>query len=700
MLFQILNTPAGERPASLDEVFLPFPYVNGGLFADPIKIGAFNSAMRKTIIRATRFDWSRISPAIFGSLFQSVKSKELRRELGEHYTSETTILKVLGPLFLDELKLRLTSAKGSPQKLRNLRKDLSSYNFLDPACGCGNFLIVTYREMRRIELEILKQLRDLKEDSQLSLDPTLGLQVSIAQFTGIEIEEWPAKVAETAMFLVDHQMNLELAEEFGLAPDRLPIQSMLNVHVDNALRTDWRSVCEIGDKTLILGNPPFLGMSNLSDEQQQDNRIVFEKVEVGDLRSGRLDYVACWWALACINLQGTTGKAAFVSTNSLTQGEQARSMGPLFDRLGYAIEFAHQTFKWSSDAPNAAAVHVVIIGINAKSRVQKRRLFTTLENGDVVEQHAENINIYLADSPVAAIAKHPLSLTGLPKMTNGSQPQDGGGLIVEAEQLHEVEADPIARKYLKRLVGAHDMLRNEMRHCLWLVGAPPEDLRASRLIQERLEVVRQARAGSPTAGAREKAKTPAIFLSIRQPSSRWLAVPRHSSENRSIVPMAFFSPQDISHDSILAVDGADDYLFGLLQSRPFTVWAKLVSGRLKSDIRLSPDLSYNSFPAPELTTELREQVTAAAQEVLRARDAHPSSSLADLYDPLATPPDLMEAHQDLDKAVLAAYRMKPAATDAEVLAELFSRYENLTSPLGFGMTSEIKRRAPAKRNGK
>jgi hypothetical protein len=691
MLFQVLNTPEAERPKNLDQTLVDFPYVNGGLFSENLRIAAFTPDMRHALIKAMRFGWAAISPAVFGSLFQSVKSKELRRELGEHYTPERTIMRLIGPLFLDEMQERLVAAKGSPQKLRNLRKDLGSYNFLDPACGCGNFLIVAYREMRRLELEILKQLRDLKEDSQLSLDPTLGLQVSIGQFAGIEIEEWPAKVAETAMFLVDHQMNLELAEEFGLTPDRLPIKGMLNVHVGNALRTDWRNVCEIGDKTLILGNPPFLGMSNLSDEQQQDNRIVFEKVEAGDLRSGRLDYVACWWALACINLQGTTGKAAFVATNSLTPGEQARSMGPLFDRLGYSIEFAHQTFKWSSDAPNAAAVHVVIIGINAKSRVQKRRLFATLENGDVIEQRAENINIYLADSSVAAIAKHSLSLTGLPKMTIGSQPQDGGGLIVESEQLQEVEADPIARKYLRRLVGAHDMLHNEVRHCLWMISAPPDDLRASRIIQERLEVVRRVRAGSPTAGAREKAKTPAVFLSIRQPSSRWLSVPAHSSENRAIVPMAFFTPQDIAHNSILAVDGADDYLFGLLQSRPFTVWAKLVSGRLKSDIRLSPDLSYYSFPAPDPTPEQRAQVTTAAQEILRVRDLHPSSSLADLYDPLATPPDLVKAHSALDKSVLAALGMSSSASDGELLSALFKRYGELVAPMA-GLMSTKKRK--------
>jgi hypothetical protein len=691
MLFQVLNTPEVERPKNLDQTLVDFPYVNGGLFSENLRIAAFTPEMRHALIKAMRFGWGSISPAVFGSLFQSVKSKELRRELGEHYTPEKTIMKLIGPLILDELKERLAAAKGSPQKLRNLRKELGTYTFLDPACGCGNFLIVTYREMRRLELEILKQLRDLKEDSQLSLDPTLGLQVSVDQFAGIEIEEWPAKVAETAMFLVDHQMNLELAEEFGLTPDRLPIKDMLNVHVGNALRTDWRSVCEIGDKTLILGNPPFLGMSNLSDEQQQDNRIVFEKVEAGDLRSGRLDYVACWWALACINLQGTTGKAAFVSTNSLTQGEQARSMGPLFDRLGYAIEFAHQTFKWSSDAPNAAAVHVAIIGINAKPRVQKRRLFTTLENGDVVEEQAENINIYLADSPVAAIAKHSTPIVPGPKLTEGNKPQDGGGLIVEPEDLAEVQGDPIAAKYLRKLIAAHSMLHDEARHCLWMVGAEPAEFRSSRILQDRLETVRRTRAESPTEAARAKAATPYLFLAMRQPVGRWLAVPATSGENRPIIPMKFFEPTDIAHNSVLALDGADDYLFGLLQSRPFTVWAKSVSGRLEMRIRLSPDLSYNSFPAPEPTPDQRAQITAAAQEVLRARDAHPGSSLADLYDPLAMPVDLVKAHATLDKAVLAPLGLAPSASDGEVLGALFKRYGEMVAPMA-GLMSSKKRK--------
>jgi hypothetical protein len=335
----------------------------------------------------------------------------------------------------------------------------------------------------------------------------------------------------------------------------------------------------------------------------------------------------------------------------------------------------------------------VIIGVNAKPRVQKRRLFATLENGDVVEQFAESINIYLADSPVAAIAKHSTPIVPGPKLTEGNKPQDGGGLIVEPEDLAEVQGDPIAAKYLRKLIAAQSMLHGDDRHCLWMVGAEPAELRSSRILQDRLETVRRTRAESPTEAARAKAATPYLFLAMRQPKSRWLAVPATSSENRSIIPMKFFEATDIAHNSILALDSADDYLFGLLQSRSFTVWAKSVSGRLKSDVRLSPDLSYNSFPAPEPTSELRAQITAAAQEVLRARDAHPGSSLADLYDPLAMPVDLVKAHATLDKAVLASLGLAPSVSDGEVLGALFKRYAELTrSILDSAPTSARKTR--------
>jgi hypothetical protein len=581
MLFQVLNTPETERPKNLDQTLVDFPYVNGGLFSENLRIAAFTPDMRHALIKAMRFGWGGISPAVFGSLFQSVKSKELRRELGEHYTPEKTIMKVIGPLFLDDLKERLSGAKGSPQKLRNLRKELATYNFLDPACGCGNFLIVAYREMRRLELQILKQLRDLKEDNQLSLDPTLGLQVSVSQFSGIEIEEWPAKVAETAMFLVDHQMNLELAEEFGQTPDRLPIKKMLTVQVGNAIRTDWNKICPIGDQTIILGNPPFLGMSLLSPEQQQDNRIAFESVDAEGLRAGRLDYVACWWALACRLLKGTRGRVAFVSTSSLFQGEQARTMGPLFERLGVAIDFAHQPFKWSSDAPNAAAVNVVVVGVSDASLARQPKLYVSSSTGDTLPIQADAINVYLTASSVGAIAKHATPLNpSLPLMLKGSQPTDGQHLIVEPEDFTHVSQDPIAARYLRRLIGAETMLNQKYRHCFWLTQATPADLAGSPVLRDRLKKVIEMRLGSATESVRDAARIPALFTQIRQPTKSWLAIPRHSSENRRVIPMAFYGAEDIAHDSLLSIDGADRYLFGILQSRPFALWAGTVSGRL------------------------------------------------------------------------------------------------------------------------
>jgi hypothetical protein len=700
MLFQILNTPIGERTASLDEVFLPFPYVNGGLFADAIKIGAFNSAMRKTIIRATRFDWSRISPAIFGSLFQSVKSKELRRELGEHYTTETAIMRVIGPLFLDELRERLFSAKGSPQKLRNLRKQLATYNFLDPACGCGNFLIVAYREMRRLELDILKQLRDLKEDSQLSLDPTLGLQVSIAQFAGIEIEEWPAKVAETAMFLVDHQMNLELAEEFGLTPDRLPITSMLNVRVDNALGLDWRDVSAITDNTIIMGNPPFLGASMLSAKQQEDVDRVW-----GDLRgAGHLDYVTCWYKRAAEYVGQSMARIAFVSTNSISQGQQPPVMWPELRNAGFDIDFAHRTFDWVSEAKGGAAVHVIILGFSRRPKPAQRPLYFYDDlRGQPRMEMVRQINPYLVEASWVTITSQRTPLqSGVQIMQKGSQPTDSGLLshVSPGEVARTRDGDPSAAKYLRRVIGAEELINGVERWCFWLEGADPADVRNSAELRQRVEGVQKFRLSSKKSKTRDDAQTPHLFQERRQPFFTYLAVPSVSSESRRYVPMALFPPDVIASNALLTIDNADLFTFGVLHGRPFQVWNATVSGRLKSDFRISAEITYNNYPWPEVDSAARAVVETAAQGVLAARDAHPGASLADLYGPLSMPADLTKAHQDLDKAVLTAYGLKPNATDAEVLAELFSRYEKLTSPLGFGMTSETKIRSSVKRRGR
>ena len=680
-LFQILDKDTTARPKAADELLLRFPYVNGHLFADRIDIPAFDRRMRDELVKATEFDWGKISPAVFGSLFQAIKSKEARRELGEHYTTETNIFKALGPLFLDDLQSRFDAARHSQTKLEQLHDQIASIRVLDPACGCGNFLVISYRQLRRLELEILKRIRDLAGDKQLVLDVAALTRVRIDHFYGIEIEEWPARIAETAMFLVDQQANHELALEFGRAPDRLPIRVAPVIVNGNALRMDWNEVVSAEECSYVVGNPPFVGMSLMSKEQQEDNRLTFS--ELGGSRTGRLDYVACWYAKAVAYSKGSSIKTALVSTNSITQGEQARELGPLLAGNGFRINFAHRTFSWSSEAPGAAAVHVVIIGFAYGDTRGACRLFEYTDlKGAPTERSARNINIYLADSQVPGIGKHSVPLVPSPKLTEGNRPQDGGGLIVALDEYEQLSKDPVAAKYLRPLAGAENTLHGIPRWCLWLQSANASELRGSTEIMRRLQVVGDARLGSPTESAREKAKTPSLFFSIRQPSSRWLWVPRVSSENRRIVPMCFFPPDVIAHDTSLCLDGADEYLFGILQSAMFTIWAKTVSGRLKSDVRVSPDLSYNSFPFPEVKSEAdRVPVIRAAEAVLGARDSHVGATLADLYDPLTMPADLSKAHDQLDKAVDDLYGKRSFTTDADRLEFLFARYAELTATL-------------------
>ena len=691
MLFQVLNTPENERPKNLDQTLVDFPYVNGGLFSENLRIAAFTPDMRHALIKAMRFGWGGISPAVFGSLFQSVKSKELRRELGEHYTPEKTIMKVIGPLILDELKGRLVAAKGSPQKLRNLRKDLGTYNFLDPACGCGNFLIVAYREMRRLELEILKQLRDLKEDSQLSLDPTLGLQVTVGQFSGIEIEEWPAKVAETAMFLVDHQMNLELAEEFGQTPDRLPIKQMLNVRVGNALTTDWRDVCPIGDNTLILGNPPFMGRLTRDADQTADLKATCQESP----GSGHVDSVCAWFARASDYLHDGLGRAAFIATNSITQGEQPFVLWTHMQKRGMEISFAHRTFAWSSDAPNAAAVHVVIVGFTRRPVSTHTLWGYTDVKGAPVSVAARRINPYLQDAPTALLArrKEPLD-PNAPMMKFGSMANDGGWLsdLADEEVQRIQREDSIATKYLRKLLDADGLLEGRYRWCLWLKEASPEELAGSSIIRERLSQVRALREKSTRAATNALAKTPYLFGEDRQPTSRYIAIPRVSSERRTYVPIGIIEAAVVANDRVLTIAPFDLYTFAILMSRVFNVWNATVSGRMKSDFSISSEITYYNYPWPLSEATQRGLIESAAQGVIDARTRHPGQTLADLYNPLGMPPDLLKAHEQLDRVVLAAYGLKSSATDAEVLSALFTRYEELTAPMAGMMDKKSKKR--------
>lgn len=682
MLFQVLDTPESSRPTTMDELLLRFPYVNGHLFSDRIDIPSFDKNMRGEVIACIQFDWSKISPAVFGSLFQAVKTKEARRTLGEHYTTEHNILRALAPLFLNDLWLEYEEVRDSALRLGRLHDKIANIRLLDPACGCGNFLVIAYRELRRLELAILTRLSDLRNDTQMHLDVANLVRVRLSHFYGIEIEEWPARVAETAMFLVDQQANHELAAKFGNAPDRLPIMNAANITVGNALHIDWESVLPSEECTYVVGNPPFVGHARTNKAQQEDKALVFSRFPTAT-RAGRLDYVTCWYAKTFEYLSGKPGRAAFVSTNSITKGEQAREMGPIFADNGFAIDFAHRPFAWTSEAPGAANVQVVIIGFSFGGQAKTKRIFDYPDSkGEPIESGARNINVYLADSTVSSIQKHTSPLSPVPTMTKGNMPQDGGGLIIEAHELADALADPICSKYVRRLISAQGMLHNENRWCLWLVDATPSDLRTSREIKRRLEIVVAARLASPTASARDKANTPSLFLSIRQPSGRWLAIPAHSSENRRVVPMAFFGPEDISHDSGLMIDGADDYLFGVLQSMMFNTWIRSVAGRLGSGIRISADVSYNAFPFPDDDKEEgRERVVDAAREVLRVRTLYPNEPLASLYDPLSMPRELIKAHDSLDAAVDSRFRRNRFSGEAERLEFLFARYAELTADL-------------------
>lgn len=700
LLFQTLDRPADRRPPTLDELLLRFPYVNGGLFEDRLDIPTFTGPMRTTLIECCHIDWGSIVPAIFGSLFQAVKSKEARRSLGEHYTTEKNILRLIGPLFLDDLNAKVDRAWHDARSLKKIRTELSQMKFLDPACGCGNFLVIGYREMRRLELRIMRRLRELTGEDQLSLDATLGLQVSPNQFHGIEIEEWPARIAETAMFLVDHQMNLELAREFGEAPDRLPISTGADIRIGNAIRMDWNDVLPPDNNTYVMGNPPFIGMARLTPEQQEDNRIAFERLGGAAQRTGRLDYVACWYAKTIEYLKGTKGRAGLVSTNSITQGDQARALGPVLQNAGFEIDFGHRTFKWESEAPGAAAVHVVIIGFSPSGQAQTKRLFHYKDiASDPTEENPSEISIYLTATEAFSPAKRAKPfLDGMPMATTGSKAWDGGNLIVGPDEYESVVKDPAVAKYLRPYKGARELLYGTPRWCLWLENAEPADLRTSPVLKDRLNAVREIREKSPTAKAREAAKTPGLFAEIRQPTKPYLALPQTSGEGREYIPGAYLDGDVVVSNGVLFWEEAPLWLFGYLQSKVFTAWVANFAGRLESRFQMLPGIVYFAFPFIQPEGKDLEAVESAAQGVLDARAAHPNSSLADLYDPVAMPKDVRDAHKALDKAILGLYGLKADATEPEILAALISRYKELEAanqlPLPAGTNARKRQKAP------
>jgi hypothetical protein len=679
-LFQILNKDRAAREKALDEDLRRFEYINGGLFSEAIPIPACTRIMRERLLAACRFDWSAISPAIFGSLFQNVMQPAERRALGAHYTTEQNIRRTIDPLFLDDLHAELAACDTTPA-LERFRDTLSSLTFFDPACGCGNFLIIAYRQIRRLELECMKQLRDRQRTGrgQLVLDVRLESKVHVGQFYGIELEEFPARIAETAMYLMDHLANLELSAEFGQYYARFPITESAHIAVGvNALRIDWDTVLPAARCSYLFGNPPFVGKTLRSDAQVADMDAVFGGVP----GTGVLDYVAAWYRQAADYIAGHPTRVAFVATNSIVQGEQVPALWPDLLSRGVIIDFAHRTFEWTSEARGRAHVHVVIIGFSDGGRAVRKTLvnYATLKAADGVAVTATTINPYLVDAAAPVVTRRRHALVPGPVCRFGNMPNDDQQLILEpAERDTLAASDPVAATYLRELIGAEEMINGLHRYCLWLVDADPADIRRSPALRSRVGAVRAYRLRSRRAATTALAATPALFAEIRQPDGRYLCLPRHTSQFREYIPLAFYEPVDIAHDSTLTVTGAGLYHFGVLSSTMFMTWVRTLAGRLKSDYRLSAEVVYNTFPWPDPTDAKIAKVEALAQTVLDVRSEHCDSTLADLYDATSMPADLARAHAALSRAVVGLWGQRQGKDELVRQQILFTRYDDLVA---------------------
>ena len=677
-LFEMLDMPEETRAKRtlLADELKRFRYINGGLFRAALPFAEFSEKMRQTLLDCVGFDWGQISPAIFGAMFQGVMDKDQRREMGAHYTSEENILKLINPLFLDALWQEFDRVKTDPAALERFHEKIAGLKFLDPACGCGNFLIITYRELRQLEFEILKMKRSEMSYAQMRLDENLlekDILVNVNQFYGIEYEDFPCQIAQVGMWLVDHQMNNLAADYFGIPFVRLPLRDSATIVNGNALRMDWEGVVPKNELSYILGNPPFVGYSNQTAEQKADMLAVYVDANGKPFKAaGKIDYVAAWYYKAAQMMRGTRLRAAFVSTNSITQGEQVAAVWqPLYALFGIHIDFGYRTFKWSNEAKGKAAVHCVIVG------------FSTAHQGEKViydgaqEAAAQNINPYLVDAPDIFVESRKKPLCDVPEMQKGNIPVDGGSLIIESADYADFLArEPQAEKHIRRLVGADEYINKKDRYCLWLADVNPAELRKMPLVMERVERCRQFRLASPKAATRKCADYPYLFMEIRQPTKKYILIPRHSSEKRRYIPFGFMDADVITTDANSIIADAELYHFGILTSNVHMVWMRAVCGRLEMRYRYSNDVVYNNFPWPEAADEQKAAIEALAQGVLDARAQFPGSSLADLYDPLAMPPALKKAHESLDRAVMKLYGFTPQNTlsEAACVAKLMERY--------------------------
>lgn len=683
MLFQVLNQPLESRLSNLDEFLQRFPYVNGGVFGEPLSIPSFDSKMRNTLLKACAFDWSSISPAIFGSLFQAVKSAEARRELGEHYTTETNIRKVIDPLFLDDLKSRFENAKNDAVALREFRSHLGKLRILDPACGCGNFLVVTYRELRNLELITLKRLQELGDKDSI---PTLffdrsNLFVRLEHIYGIEIEEWPARIAQTALLLTEHQANKQMELTLGKAPNILPLEKISGIHIANALRTDWSEVAQPSAEMLVIGNPPFVGKKEKQDEQKEDLQLVW-----GEKYDGYFDYVTGWFKKAADYLDGFKGaKFAFVATNSISQGQPVASLyQPLF-QAGWEIKFAHQSFAWSSEAPGMAHVHCVIVGLS-KVKTESARLFSYAKtSGEPVEHEVNSINAYLLDAPNLFVRKRSDILSPeLGPINSGSIAIDWGYLTLDAspfaDVIKEVQNDEIAKKYLRRYVGGDELINSKERWCLWLEDATAKDISSSAVLKAQVSAVAELRGKATRLGTKKVASTPHLFGENRQPKVDYLGIPQTFSENRFWATADRLSKDVIANTKLFTVEDPDGFAFAIVSSSMFIVWQKAIGGRLEMRLSFSNTVVWNNLPLPKVDAKLREQIIEAGKKIIEVRKKYPDLSLAELYNPLGMKLDLVRAHEALDKVVDKAFGASQAlSSNVEREQLLFATYTAMTS---------------------
>lgn len=651
-LFSVLNS---EERSAYPQYLQKFPYVNGGLFAKKNWIPVFTAKSRKIIIECGELDWSKINPDIFGSMMQAVVHPSERGSLGMHYTSVPNIMKVIGPLFLDDLKEEFEQNKGNRNKLEGLLHRIAHIKFFDPACGSGNFLIIAYKELRRLEMDIMEELGTFA---------FTGIQLS--QFHGIEIDDFAHEIAKLSLYLAQHQMNIEFSQKFNKVSPTLPLKTGGNIVCGNATRISWVEVCpkKEDDEIYILGNPPYLGSRNQNDEQKKDMRLVFGK----DYKS--LDYISCWFLLGAKFIIGFNAKLAFVSTNSISQGEQVALLWPRILQDKLEIFFAHLSFKWANNAKHNAGVTVVIVGIrNISKGIKKIYLDNTFSSVD-------NINPYLAAGKNIIVSSRSTPLSNLPEMKFGNMPADAGRLLFSTEEKNEfIKLEPNSIKWFRKLISADEFLNGKERWCLWLKGISNAELQELPLVKERVDQLKDIREKSSRP---QLANIPHLFAQITQPEdSDFILIPRHSSENRIYIPIGFFNAQDIAHDSCLIVPDAETFHFGILSSKMHMVWTKAVGGQLETRIRYSKDIVYNSFPIQPLTSKQKEEINRHVYNVLDEREKYSGKTMAQLYDPDKMPEGLKEAHHGLDMAIERCYRSRPFSSDEERLEYLFKLYEQM-----------------------